>query len=149
MPSCELKREDPAPLEVVIRFELPAPIRVEKLLTAGFGLSRSAVRGMAGSGRIRLPMAIDAKAREDFTLVVITTPPPSRGSGSGGLPIGLKATAASAHRLAGASLHVAAGPGSCPRWSRIGSSGTADSRSPPAAVNLQARLTAPRGFAPR
>ena len=78
MPSCELKREDPAPLEVVIRFELPAPIRVEKLLTAGFGLSRSAVRGMAGSGRIRLPMAIDAKAREDFTLVVITTPPPSR-----------------------------------------------------------------------
>ena len=66
------------PLEVVIRFELPAPIRVEKLLTIGFGLSRFAVRGMAGSGRIRLPMAIDAKAREDFTLFVITTPPPSR-----------------------------------------------------------------------
>ena len=78
MPSCELEREDPAPLEVVIRFELPAPIRVEKLLTAGFGLSRSAVRGMVDSGRIRLPVAIDAKAREDFTLFVITTPPPSR-----------------------------------------------------------------------
>jgi hypothetical protein len=30
------------------------------------------VRGMVDSGRIRLPMAIDAKAREDFTLVVIT-----------------------------------------------------------------------------
>ncbi len=75
MPFCELEREDPAPLKVVVRFELPAPIRVEKLLTAGFGLRRSAVRGMVDSGRIRLPMAIDAKAREDFTLFVITTPP--------------------------------------------------------------------------
>ena len=78
MPSWELKREDPAPLKVVIRFELPAPIRVETLLAAGFGLGRSAVRGMVDSGRIRLPLAIDAKAREDFTLFVITTPPPSR-----------------------------------------------------------------------
>jgi hypothetical protein len=77
MPSCELERADPAPLEVVIRFELPAPIRVEKLLTTGFGLSRSAVKGMVDSGRIRLPIAIDAKAREDFTLSVITTPPSS------------------------------------------------------------------------
>jgi hypothetical protein len=65
-------------LKVVIRFELPVPIRVEKLLATGFGLSRSAVRGMVDSGRIRLPMAIDAKAREDFTLFVIATPPPSR-----------------------------------------------------------------------
>lgn len=78
MPSCDLEREDPAPLMVIIRFELPAPIRVEKLLTAGFGLSRPAVRGMVGSRRIRLPLAIDAKAREDFTLFVITTPPTSR-----------------------------------------------------------------------
>src|SRR6516225_8721909 len=83
MLSCELEPEGPAPLKVIIRFELPVPIRVEKLLATGFGLSRSAVRGMADSGRIRLPMAIDAKAREDFTLFVITTPPPSRdGSGS-------------------------------------------------------------------
>jgi hypothetical protein len=74
MPSCELHREDPAPLAVIIRFELPAPIRVAKLLTAGLGLSRSAVRDMVDSGRIRLPMAIGAKAREDFTLFVITTP---------------------------------------------------------------------------
>ena len=58
-------------LKVVIRFELPVPIRVEKLLATGFGLSRSAVRGMVDSGRIRLPMAIDAKARDDFTLFVI------------------------------------------------------------------------------
>jgi hypothetical protein len=74
MPSCEPEREDPAPLTVLVRFELPVPIRVEKLLTTGFGLSRSAVRGMADSGRIRLPMAIDAKAREDFTFFVITHP---------------------------------------------------------------------------
>jgi hypothetical protein len=74
MPCPALERADPAPLEVVVRFELPAPIRVEKLLTAGFGLSRSAVRGMVDSGRLRLPMAIDAKAREDFTLFVVTTP---------------------------------------------------------------------------
>ena len=74
MPFYELERADPAPLEVVIRFELPAPIRVEKLLMAGFGLSRSAARGMVESGRICLPLAIDARAREDFTLFVITTP---------------------------------------------------------------------------
>jgi hypothetical protein len=78
MASCEIEREDRALLEVVVRFELPAPIRVDKLLTAGFSLSRSAVRGMVDAGRIRLPMAVDAKAREDFTLFVITIPPASR-----------------------------------------------------------------------
>jgi hypothetical protein len=77
MPFYELDRESPAPLEVVIGFELPAPIRVEKLLMAGFGLSRSAAKSMVDSGHIRLPMAIDAKAREDFTLFVTTTTPPS------------------------------------------------------------------------
>jgi hypothetical protein len=70
MPFHDLERADPAPLEVVVRFELPAPVRIEKLLTAGFGLSRSAVRGMVDTGRIRLPVAIDAKAREDFTFFV-------------------------------------------------------------------------------
>jgi hypothetical protein len=77
MPFYEIERADPAALQVVIRFELPAPIRVEKLLMAGFGLSRSAARGMVDSGRIRLPMAIGARAREDFILFVITTPPSS------------------------------------------------------------------------
>jgi len=101
--SSELEREDPAPLTVVIRFELPVPIRVEKLLATGLGLSRSAVRSMADSGRIRLPMAIDAKAREDFTLFVITTQPPSRDAAADqeALPTGLEATAATAHLLAG------------------------------------------------
>jgi hypothetical protein len=66
-PQHEPGRADPAPLEVVVRFELPAPIRVEKLLTAGFGLSRPVVRGLVDAGRIRLPSAVDAKVREDFT----------------------------------------------------------------------------------
>ncbi|MEU4746900.1 DUF1062 domain-containing protein [Actinosynnema sp. NPDC023658] len=72
MPFYDLEGDDAAPLEVVVRFELPAPVRVEKLLTAGFGLSRAAVRRMVDSGRIHLPMAVDAKAREDFTLFVTT-----------------------------------------------------------------------------
>jgi hypothetical protein len=75
MPFYELERADPASLEVVIRFQLPAPIRVEKLLMAGFGLSRSVARRMVDSGRIRLPMAVDARASEDFTLLVIANLP--------------------------------------------------------------------------
>ncbi|MFC5055877.1 DUF1062 domain-containing protein [Saccharothrix xinjiangensis] len=69
--------DDPAPLEVVVRFELPAPIRVEKLLTAGLDLSRSAVRDAVRSGRVHLPLAVDAKAREDFTFFVtpVCAPP--------------------------------------------------------------------------
>jgi hypothetical protein len=48
---------------------------------------------MAHSGYIRLPMAIDAKAREDVTLFVITTPPPpatrsSSGSGDPAIELG-------------------------------------------------------------
>lgn len=86
MPSGEPGREDPAPLTVFIRFELLVLIRVDKLLATGFGLSRPAVRAMAGSGRIRLPMTIDAKARDDFTLFVITTPPLNRESAPGSYP---------------------------------------------------------------
>lgn len=71
LPFYDLEGADPAPLEVVVRFELPAPIRVGKLLTAGFGRSRSAVRGLVDSGRIRLPLGIDARAREDFTFLVV------------------------------------------------------------------------------
>ena len=71
LPFYELDGPEAAPLEVIVRFELPAPIRVEKLLMAGFGLSRSAVRAMVGTGRIRLPGAVDAEVREDFTLFVV------------------------------------------------------------------------------
>jgi hypothetical protein len=58
---------DPVRLEVLVGFELPAPIRVENLLTAGLGLSRPVVRRMVDSGHILLPSAVDAKVREDFT----------------------------------------------------------------------------------
>jgi len=77
MPS-ERGREGPGPLEVIVRFELPVPIRVEKLLMTGLGLSRSVVRDMAASGRVRLPVAIDAKASEDFAFFVNATAPPPR-----------------------------------------------------------------------
>ena len=69
MPFYEIEN-DPAPLEVIVRFELPAPIRVEKLLMAGLGLSRAAVHKAVGTGRIRLPMAVDARARADFAFVI-------------------------------------------------------------------------------
>ena len=62
--------DDPAPLTVLISFELPAPVRVERLLTLGLGLSRAEVRRMVADGRIRLPLALDAKAYRDFELTV-------------------------------------------------------------------------------
>ncbi|PRY45104.1 DUF1062 domain-containing protein [Umezawaea tangerina] len=62
---------EPVSLQVLVRFELPAPVRVDKLLTAGFGLGRPAVRALVDAGRIRLPVAVDAKAREDFTFLVL------------------------------------------------------------------------------
>jgi hypothetical protein len=66
LPFYEIEHAD-EPLEVFVRFELPAPIRVEKLLTKGFGLSRSAMKRLVDEGRISLPMALDARARQDFT----------------------------------------------------------------------------------
>ncbi|MFC5910277.1 DUF1062 domain-containing protein [Streptacidiphilus monticola] len=64
--------DDPTPLTVGVRFELPAPVRVERLLMLGLGLSRSAVRRMVADGRIRLPqaLALDAKAHRDFELTL-------------------------------------------------------------------------------
>ncbi|MGW6572061.1 DUF1062 domain-containing protein [Streptomyces sp. NPDC054945] len=62
--------DDQAPLKVRVSFELPAPVRVERLLMRGLGLSRSGVRRMVGDGRIHLPLALDAKAHRDFELTV-------------------------------------------------------------------------------
>jgi hypothetical protein len=61
---------DPASLRVLISFELPAPVRVERLLMLGLGLSRGEVRRMVADGRIRLPLALDAKAHQDFELTI-------------------------------------------------------------------------------
>jgi hypothetical protein len=62
--------DDPAPLTVLITFELPAPVRVERLLMLGLGLSRLDVRRMVSGGRIHLPLALEAKAHQDFELTV-------------------------------------------------------------------------------
>lgn len=62
--------DDPTPLTVQVSFELPAPIRVERLLMRGFGLSRTEIRRMVGDGRIRLPLALDTKVHQDFELTV-------------------------------------------------------------------------------
>jgi hypothetical protein len=62
--------EDPASLEVLISFELPAPVRVERLLMLGLGVSRAEVRRMVATGRIRLPTAPAAKAHQDFEFTV-------------------------------------------------------------------------------
>lgn len=63
-------------LTVAIGFELPAPVRVERLLMLGLGLSRAAVRRMVADGCIRLPLAVDAKAHQDFEFTVDRSGPP-------------------------------------------------------------------------
>jgi hypothetical protein len=62
--------DDPASLKVLVSFSLPAPIRVERLLMLGLGVSRAAVRRMVADGRIRLPVAVDAKLHQDFEFIV-------------------------------------------------------------------------------
>jgi hypothetical protein len=62
--------DDPAPFRVLIGFELPVPIRVERLVMLGLGLSRAEVRRMVAEGRIRLPLAPEAKAHRDFEFTV-------------------------------------------------------------------------------
>lgn len=62
--------DDLNPLSVQVRFELPAPVRVERLLQLGLALSRAEVRRLVADERIRLPFAPDAKAHQDFELTV-------------------------------------------------------------------------------
>ena len=62
--------DDPASLKVLISFELPAPVRIERLLMLGLGVSRAEVRRMVATGRIRLPTALAAKAHQDFEFTV-------------------------------------------------------------------------------
>ncbi len=83
--------DDPASLTVLISFELPAPVRVERLLMLGLGLSRAAVRRMVADGRIRLPLPLDAKAHQDFELTVDRSSRPARRSEPSPAPADLPA----------------------------------------------------------
>jgi len=62
--------DDPTSLQVFVRFELPAPIRLGKLLTAGFGLSRSTATHLVTTNRLHLPTTLDTRVRADFTFLV-------------------------------------------------------------------------------
>lgn len=75
--------DDPAVLNVLVTFELPAPIRVERLLMLGLGISRTEVRRMVKDGRILLPMAPDAKVHRDFELIVGGVDGVGRAGGTG------------------------------------------------------------------
>jgi hypothetical protein len=71
LPFHRLDGDDPVSFEVVVRFELPVPIRLGKLVRAGFGVSAAAVRDLVDSGRLRLPRPVGAPVREDFSLFVL------------------------------------------------------------------------------
>ncbi|MBY8341026.1 DUF1062 domain-containing protein [Streptomyces spinosirectus] len=62
--------DDPRPLTVRVRFELPAPVRVERLLMAGFGLSRNGIRRLVADARIQLPLPPRARTHRDFELTL-------------------------------------------------------------------------------
>ena len=70
------------PCAVVVGFELPVPVRVERLLVLGLGLSRSEVRRMVADGCIELPLAPDAKARQGFEFTVTEWDYSQRSSGT-------------------------------------------------------------------
>ncbi|WP_063627967.1 DUF1062 domain-containing protein [Actinospica robiniae] len=63
MPFIELEQGALADTEVIVGFELPVPIRVERLLMEGLGLSRGRVRALIEEGLIRLPGRLRASGR--------------------------------------------------------------------------------------
>jgi hypothetical protein len=72
LPFIELEQGTLADTEVFVHFELPVPIRVERLLMEGLGLSRGRVRTLIGEGLIRLPGRLRASGRvgADFGFAV-------------------------------------------------------------------------------
>jgi hypothetical protein len=79
--------DDPTPLKVLVSFDLPAPVRVERLLMLGLSLSRTQVRQMVVDGRFHLPLASNAKAHQDFELTI-----------HGPATVGLRETLEAPHR---------------------------------------------------
>ena len=74
IPFYDLQREDAAPLEVIIRFELPAPIRVE----AAHRRVRPEPSRRARHGRlraIRLPRPSTPRPARTSPFLVVTAPP--------------------------------------------------------------------------
>lgn len=63
---------EPESITVLVGFELPVPIRVERLLMLGLNVSRGEVRRMVARERIRLPVPMDlgAKVHQDFEFTV-------------------------------------------------------------------------------
>lgn len=59
--------------EVLVRFELPVPVRLERLLMEGLGLSRGRVRALIDDGAIRLPagLRVSGKVSADFGFGVV------------------------------------------------------------------------------
>lgn len=78
LPFIELEQGIPADTEVFVRFELPVPIRVERLLMEGLGLSRGRVRALIAEGLIRLPARLRTagKASADFSFALGPGSPP-------------------------------------------------------------------------
>lgn len=63
IPFVDLEEGIPSDTEIFVRYELPVPIRVERLLMEGLGLSRGRVRTLIEDGLIRLPGRLRATGR--------------------------------------------------------------------------------------
>lgn len=71
--------DGPGSLTVRVAFELPAPVRLERLLTLGLGLSRSGIRHLVAAGRVQLPAPVDGKVHQDFEFTVAGLAPAGPG----------------------------------------------------------------------
>ncbi|MEV0382612.1 DUF1062 domain-containing protein [Nonomuraea sp. NPDC050643] len=66
---------------VLVRFEVPVPIRPVKILMRGLALSRGKVVEAVGSGLITMPIDVNAKASSDFEFRIAPALPVVPGTG--------------------------------------------------------------------
>lgn len=71
--------DGPGPLTVRVAFELPALVRLERLLMLGLGLSRPGIRRLVAAGRVQLPVPVDGKVHQDFEFTVAGAAPAGLG----------------------------------------------------------------------